>query len=370
VQVLTDAHELKFELLAKGLSITKAAGRFLSEVNEHRPLTPADYASTSGVILELEDDVWVNAPIADYNPNFVNQPPYVLDLDKGGLVVHGRGLTSTARFWLPPRYHGQLASDGKPYNYYAFTHGDRVRLSPIMGCAMVCKFCNIPYEDRYGIKPLEVIAETLGVAMGDPYQPAQHVLISGGTPHDRDIPFLRSVYDTVLARFPETEIDIMMVPIEGLLDLPRLDELGVHQLSINIELFGSDLARRLMRQKFGRGLDWYLDFLERGAEVLGPGRIRSMLLVGLEPLEDTLRGVEAIVDRGCVPVLSPFRPSPGTPLEDYPPPTADEMKRAYLEAAALAADAGIDLGPDCPPCSHNTLTFPRNGYRHERPRMV
>ena len=366
----SDAQALKFELLAQGLTISVAAKEYLAEVNEGRPLTPADYASTSGVILELEDDVWVNAPIPEYNPNFVERTPFVLDFDSDGLFVRGNGLASRARFWLPPRYHGKLASNGKPYNYYSFTHGDRARLSPIMGCAMVCKFCNIPYEDRYGTKPVDVITETLRVALDDPYQPAAHVLISGGTPHERDIPYLRGVYEQVLCDFPGLEVDIMMVPIDGLLDLARLDQLGVHQLSINIELFGTELARKVMRQKFGRGLDWYLEFLERGTEILGEGRIRSMLLVGLEPREDTLRGVKAIVERGCVPVLSPFRPSPATPLSDWPPPTAAELRDTYVAASEIAAAAGRELGPDCPPCSHNTLTFPAQGYRHPRPLMV
>lgn len=371
---LTSAERLKFALLADGLTISPKARALLNEANEDRPLTPADYASTSGVILRLEDDVWVNAPITDYNSNFVDASPYTLDAGTEGLVVHGNGLESTAAFWLPPAYHGTNGSNDKPLNYYSFTHGDRVRLAPIMGCGMVCKFCNIPYEDRYGTKPVAALTEAVDTALADVLQPAHHLLVSGGTPHERDIGYLRDVYDTVLQTFPDLEIDIMMVPIDGLLDLARLDSLGVHQFSINIEIFNTEIAAHLMRQKYGRGLDWYLGFLEGATEVLGPGRVRSMLMVGLEPLEDTLAGVSAILERGCIPVLSPFRPSPSTPLQDLPPPDAAALEDTYLRGLELATAAGATLGPDCIPCTHNTLTLasgsPQHEYRHPLPRMI
>jgi hypothetical protein len=70
----TDAQELKFRLLATGLSISAEARRWLADVTHGKSLTSADYASTSGLILELDDDVWVNAPISDHNPNFVRVP--------------------------------------------------------------------------------------------------------------------------------------------------------------------------------------------------------------------------------------------------------------------------------------------------------
>ena len=131
---------LKFCLLAEGITITEAAAVAIREANGDRAMTPADYASTSGVILQLEDDVWVNAPILEYNPNFVTTSTFKLDRSTDNFVVHGNGIESRARFWLPPLYHGELSPNGEPLNNYVFTHGDRVRLAPITGCAMRCKF--------------------------------------------------------------------------------------------------------------------------------------------------------------------------------------------------------------------------------------
>ncbi len=371
---LSVAQRLKFQLLAEGIEISRPARQALREATRHSDLTPADYASTTGLILQLDDDVWVNAPINDYNPNFVSGSRFVLDHGADGLCVHGAGLSSLARFWPPPRYHGHAERFG-PLNNFVVTHGDRARLSPVRGCAMTCTFCNIPYDDPidvYGTKPIDALLEAARIAVSDERQPAHHMLISGGTPKRPDFDFMQELYRRVLLEFPGIPVDIMMVPLPGLFDLPLLDKLGLNEISINIEVFSEASAKQVMRNKYNQGLTFYLDFIEHAAEVLGRGRVRSMLMVGLEPMEMTLAGVAAIAERGGVPVLSPFRPDPATPLRDRKPSSAAELEQIYLRAADVAARHGAALGPDCPPCTHNTLSFvdPGSAYRHQRPVMV
>lgn len=354
----TDAERLKFGLLADGLAITGEAHEYIAERNGDRPLTPADYASTSGVILVLESDVWVNAPISVYNANFVVAPPFRLARDGDGLIVEGRGLAARAAFWLPPRFHGNRNPVGEEYNSYAFTHADRVRVSPIEGCAFTCTFCDLPYEFRYRRKSIDGLLDVVRVALADPVQPAHHILISGGTPRPDDYQYVRQVYEGVITTFPDVLVDIMMVPIDEVMDLPWLAGLGVAEISVNLELWGEREARLRMPRKHKQGRDHYLNYLSRAAAQLGGRRVRSMLMVGLESLENTLAGVQAIADRGCVPVLSPFRPDPSTPLRGHPVPSASFLEEAYLGAREITQRCGVPLGPSCIPCAHNTLTLP------------
>ena len=291
------------------------------------------------------------------------------------LWVRGRGLATRASFWLPPAYHGQVNDRNESLNSYAFTHGDRVRISPIEGCAMACHFCNLPYEFRYRRKDVGALVDSVGRAISDEIQPARHVLISGGTPKPEDYEYVQSVYEAVVSSFPRLPVDIMMVPAEGLLDVAWLKRLGVNELSINIEIFNQEIARRIMRRKADHGLERYLGFLESAAEEMGAGRVRSMLLVGIEPVADTLAGVEAIAERGCVPVLSPFRPDPSTPMAKAPQPSSELMKEVYLRAGEIVSARGLPLGPACIPCTHNTMTLSAAGsgdahWCHEPPVVV
>lgn len=371
MEPLTSAEHLKFKALAQGVTVSPGARERLDALRGERKLTPADYASTTGLILWLEDDVWVNAPTIDHNANFVQDSTILLDVVGDQFRLSDERDASKAKVWLPPRYHDTTLASGRPANHFVFSHGDRVRLSPIRGCAMVCKFCSIPYEDRYDLKPVDLMIEALQLAFNDPLQPASHALISGGTPAPRHVPFLQEVYERVLTSFPDRDIDIMMAPIHGLLDVPKLADLGVHELSINLEMFNANQAQAIMPQKVREGIGSYLRFIEDAAHVLGAGRVRSMMMVGLEAPEDSLAGVRAILDAGGVPVLSPFRPDPATPLRDRRPWSAEEYLHVFLEASALAEDSGVSLGPSCPPCTHNTLTLARGfTYAHPPPVMV
>lgn len=364
------AQRLKVDLMTEGLSIDPQTQQFLVE-SEDVPLTLSDYASTSGVTLKLDGDVWVNAPISEHNPNFVEAPSSSLVVDDDRIFVVRGSEAYGAEFIPVPSYHDKKLKDGSPVKWIAITHSDRVRLSPIKGCAIQCDFCDIPFdkspiEPAYrGTKVIDNILEAAGVALEDPVLPAQHVLISGGTPRKRDYGYENEVYERMVADNPDVDVDIMMVPMPGLLNIKRLGEIGIHGLSINLELWNKDIALRTMRSKAKASRELYLDFIEKSAETFGNGRTRSLLMVGIEPIEDTLKGVEALAERGCDPVLSPFRPDPLTPLRDMKPMAADGLLEVWQRSQEIVSRyEGVKLGPRCIPCMHNTLTFADNSGKY------
>lgn len=357
--MLSPVQHLKLALFTEGLTATPEARREISGgEGQGHPLTLADYASTSGISLELEGEIWVNAPIQDFNPNFVKAPPHRLDFEDGQFWVTSGDLRVRARPIPVPSYHDEVNRWGDRYTSLAITHTDRVRISPVEGCGLVCTFCDLPYEFRYRTKPVEALVDSVTRARLDSLLPARHVLISGGTPKEKDYEYLNEVYTAVATAFPDLPVDVMMVPMPGLLDPVQLKKSGVHGLSINIETFNREVARKVMRQKYDLGLPFFLDFIEKAVVEFGAGKVRSLLLVGLEPLKDTLRGVEVLAERGCDPVLSPFRPDPITPLRSAPPPSIGDLAEVYERSLEIVEKHGVKLGPRCIPCQHNTLTFP------------
>jgi hypothetical protein len=94
--------------------------------------------------------------------------------------------------------------------------------------------------------------------------------------------------------------------------------LGVDALSFNLEIFDPQL---LDRHCIGRmryiGRQRYLDALGHAARVFPSGTIWSDLVLGVEPPESTMAGIEALAALGVVPVVSARRAlSPAaTPLD-------------------------------------------------------
>jgi hypothetical protein len=363
--MLKPVQRLKLALFTEGMVASAEARRQMSgEGDQKRPLTLADYASTSGISLELEGGIWVNAPIQDFNPNFVQAPPHVLDFEDGEFWVRSGDLKVKARPVPVPAYHDQVNAWGEPYTSFAITHTDRVRISPIEGCAIACQFCDLPYRYRYRKKTVEALVDSVAKAVEDPLLPAKHVLISGGTPREEDYSYLNETYGAVAAAFPGIEVDVMMVPMPGLLDLEALKATGIHGLSINLEMFNDEGAKGIMPAKAKLGKRYWFNFIERAVTVFGLGRVRSLILVGLESKEDTLRGIEALAQVGCDPVLSPFRPDLHTPLRKTSPPTIEQLIEVYERSVEIVEHHGGKLGPRCIPCQHNTLTFPDDSGKY------
>ena len=358
---LTAIQILKIRLMVEGLSLSQEVRSAIPG-----PLTLADYASTSGLTLRLEDDIWVNAPFIDFNPNFVTNPESELIIDQGELYIQSEELGVKVRAWfIPvPNYHDKKNQRGELYTSFGITHSDRVRISPIAGCAITCTFCDSPYTLRYKTKDAADLIETTNIALHDEQLPAKHVMISGGTPKPEDYDYLNEVYEKVVEAFPRINIDVMMIPIPGLLDAQHLKDIGIHSLCINIEMFNQELARRVMSGKWRTSRERYLKFIEGAVRIFGEDGVRSLILVGIEPLEDTLKGVEALAQIGCDPVLRPFRPDPATPMRDVPPPSVELLIEAYEKSEEIVARHGVKLGPRCIPCMHNTLTFPDDSGKY------
>jgi len=345
---------LKISLLCRGISISAAAKDALTR--GCIPMSVREYPTTGGLTLVLEGDVYVNAP---FDEPFVEDPEGTLLFDEREEVpfrILFRGEEFPTHVLPLPGYLFANDSHGRPVTQAVFSHADRARLSPIGGCHNRCSFCNSPLKS-YELHPIEQLMEALAIAKADTILPVHHVLISGGTPKPSDYDYFSEACKEII-RNAEMPVDVMMAPRRDTEFIERLSDWGVYGFAINLELYDDKMARQIAPQKRGLGRQKFGETIERAVECTGGrGRVRSLLLIGLEPEEQTLKGVEFLARLGCDPVLSPFRPAPGTPLANHPTPSYELLESLYLKSVEITERYGVKLGPRCIPCTHNTLTF-------------
>jgi hypothetical protein len=353
--LFSTAQQLKMSTFSRGIAVDSTAAERLSDGGTV-PLSLHEYATTGGVTFVADGDVFVNAPFDEW---YCTKPEAVLTVDPRGddFVVLFRGDVVPVRTILLPGYLGIRDASGRAVTDVAMSHGDRLRLSPVLGCSLDCAFCDMaamPYVKR----PSEQLISAIEVAHSDVRLPVHHVLISGGTPNRRDFGYYDEVCGAVVAS-AGMPVDVMMVPRSETGWIDRLVDLGAHGFTINLEIYGDAAASSITRLKHRIGLGPLARNIERAVELTGgQGRVRSLIVAGLEPLESTLAGVKFVAELGCDPVLSPFRPADGTRLAGIRPPSTDYQERLYLESLEIANRNGVKLGPRCIPCQHNTLTFP------------
>ena len=157
----------------------------------------------------------------------------------------------------------------------------------------------------------------------------------------------------------------MLSPPPDLNFINSVVDAGVNEIGINMEFYDRKLSRLLMPGKASADADVYYKNLEHAVNLLGAeGAIRSILIVGLEPLENTVQGVRELASRGVMPILSIFKPLENTALANHPLPSRDLLISAWEKAQSICEHYSLTLGPLCKCCQNNTLSLPvNNKYR-------
>ncbi len=360
---------VKTVALSLGLRI---ADDLLASLGGEHSLTIHEYATTGGVTLVLPHEVLINAP---FDEPFCATSPLELVSADGGMELRLDGAAVPVLGLHPlPGYLGAIAADGAPVEATTMSHADRIRVSPIDGCGYNCGFCNLP--GSYTPHSLGQINAALDVALGDAVLPTRHMLISGGSPtrQARQQDYFKAtclgiVEHVRAARGEGFGIDIMMsARADGPEFVDDLVAAGVDGFSLNIEVYSEQGARehlplkhKLARPYLGAMIGHAVERFGRGS-----GRVRSLIIPGLESPAQTLEGVEWLASLGCHPVLSPFRPARDTRLEGSAPVSPEVLEHVLAESRRIVARHGVTLGPRCVQCQHNTLTFPWDPQPHEK----
>jgi hypothetical protein len=318
-------------------------------------LTVHEYATTGGVTLRVAG-LYINAPFD--TPESANSPVALIQID-GNFTLTFEGQRFPIERVVPlPGYLNSRLSTGRLAGDVVMSHGDRIRLSPIKGCVYDCAFCDLGAL-RYERRQLPELIEALDIAMRDPFLPPRHVLISGGSPGPSHVEWFNELCAGIV-QYSSLPVDIMFSPqYLGADTIDQLVDAGINSVSINIELFDEDAAQQHLSRKRDGVAPYFEETVRRAVELMPePGRVRSLIIPGLESESSTIAGIDYLASLGVHPVISPFRPAQDTRLVHHAAADAGLLRRVLDAARKIAVDNDVALGPACEYCQHNTLTFP------------
>lgn len=364
--------ELKIRLMQQGAVFSDNARQRMHK-SRYGHFVFNDYATTGGVVVEINGQIYANVPVkyADtpFSVDFIGEQ-FAIKLEDIVLPVSVK-IIPVPEFALN---NVRLEdNESTPIRDLVMTHADRMRISPIHGCSYHCQFCTCNVQ-KYSEVPCDVLNQAVQAALKDPFNRPRHILISGGTPmaEESSYEYMNRVYSFFPKNYPELEFDVMLSPrglhidannekgYEDFLQYLK-NECGFTTISVNLELYNEQLRKQYIPDKAKIGKENYYSFIRKAVHIFGERKVRSSLIVGLEEKEDTLKGVERISSLGCMPVLSAFVPGSGTSMERYPKPGAELLLDVVYEAAHIAEKNGTVLGPLCRPCTHNSITKEEGG---------
>jgi hypothetical protein len=255
----------------------------------------------------LPGDVRVLVPIDD------GTNPYAMESeDDRVLVVDDEARRIEVHVGALPRFYSRTTSGGRPMWQVATVVGTHLLLSPGGACGFStrgapCGFCREgarPGGEREHAASIADVVEVVRTAFEEGV--AESVFFNSCVydPEDGGIGHLGPYVEAVRKHF-DTFVAVQVHPPRSDVWIDRTYAMGVDALSYNVELFDPEtLGRHCIGRMRYIGRERYLDALRYAASVFPAGTVWSDLVLGLEPAEATMAGIEALAADGVVPVLS------------------------------------------------------------------
>lgn len=347
---------LKIALMNQGVVVDGSAREFLER---NGGLREGVHHAIDLVFPGIEDLV-VNSPI---DAPFTDLSPFRLVAFRDGLALtyyDGELLPVSA---MPhDGLSGKTTKGDVPLHDICLIATDRVRLQHTHECAyrqagVACAFCEVNSAPPSKAFTLQDAFEAIDAYLESPHD-FRHFLIGGRTQGEGELESTLALASYIKRRcgYP---VYLMTVPPDDLAVLTEYERAGITEVAFNIEIWDREAAREFMPGKGLIPLDRYLAALEAAVRIWGPnGAVRSCFVVGLESTESLMEGVEVLSRMGVAPVLSAFRPIPGTPCEGIVPPSNDRLFDVCSRAQKICEEHGLGLGPSCAACQNNTLSLP------------
>ncbi|MEZ4408059.1 MAG: radical SAM protein [Polyangiales bacterium] len=348
---------LKARVFCEGIRVDDDLWRELTDENHYRHKRAGLSQGRFFRLVDGAHSTAVNAPVRE---PFVARSSLHLEREEGGYAVYaGDERLVTAHPFAWPRWYARETSDGAPMSSVVSAHCDTSLYTAIYqgGCDywtgdQMCAFCAMKVDQKSKWRKVEAIIEVARVALEE--NPAAEITFGGGTRLTEDKGARhKSAAVAALKKAVPMPVCVEMAPPDTDDWIDRLVDAGLDAVLFNLELWNADLRARLMPGKAAITRERYLDALGYAVKKLGPSQVSSQVIVGLEPLADTLAAVRAIVDVGAIPLPVVFRPLPGTALADHPTPPVDdvlEVFRRTAEGMASSRLAGEDSRSGCASC--------------------
>ena len=344
---------LKLELMARGLALGEGT-EDLRAASREEVCGPTLFGNLRDLDLILPGGTWASVPVRS---GLMATSPYRLERDGDGYAIrvfNGEDRLIPVQIRPPSRLMDHVTATGLPFKQFGTVHGPYMALSPNHHCSFLgdgdrCGFCGVA-DQPLGSEAVSVedVVEVVRVARSE--HPLDMVVLSVGHlgQEDGGVPFLEPYVAALKKHFD------ILVGVDGLPPasngwIDRTYGMGVDALGYNLEIFGEErfqavcpgVSRELGRQRF-------LDALGYAASVFPSGAVTCHLMVGLEPIADTWRGIEALTELGVMPVLPVYRPFKGRDLREDPAvvafaPTMEQLTDLYAHLYRSVRKRGLNV---------------------------
>lgn len=283
----------------------------------------------------LKPAIWMNAPVVE---PFVERSPYVLRGADGRFEVvdEVEGHAYPVRIPPQPAWYGWETSLGTPMARIGVLQGTYLGIYVNPVCefwthSLNCRFCttgqNVGGAENEA-KAIRDVVETCRAAKEQ--SGVTFVHLNGGFQGGHALEFVEP-YVRAIKKEVGLLVGVQLTPERRLQRYDRLIRLGVDHFSFCVELVDPEWFARICPGKARSiGQHMFFDLIEYCASRMPRGAVSGELIAGIEPIARTIEGIELITRAGAFPTVCIFRPTIGSDMADWPPPSYDDMRTVML----------------------------------------
>lgn len=298
--------------------------------------------------MRLSSGHFATVPVAQ---PFTEKSPIALYVTEDGCELAHEGEKLSVELLAAPQYYHQTTRAGARMGSFSSLHDKLLILHPLMGCGFfaeqgqACQYCQYDSMLNEAIPPLRdplELVEVVRAALAEREVDTVY-LYNGHVPGDQaGLDRLISLIALLRRHLGHRQIALETVAPRDTSMIDDLYAAGLDVLICNLELFEEERFATVCPGKQAEGGQeaiWHA--LGHAVSVFREGAVVSHLILGLESVESTISGMNALVEHGVVPLLIPFRPLPGTPLEHTALPDMDTAEEAFLALYNILAASGL-----------------------------
>jgi len=300
----------------------------------------------------VKDEVWVNVPVVE---TFAASSPYRLAGGPGGgysIVDERTSAVYPVRLPGEPAWYSRHTTREIPMNRIGVLQGTYLGIYLSLVCAfwsydppLNCQFCTTGQNvgaNEEADKALSDVVETCRAARDE--SGVTFVHFNGGFQGSRGIeftlPYVRAIKDNV-----GLLVGVQLAPERDFRGYDELIAAGVDHLSFCLEFLDPDCFARICPGKARvHGQQLFLDAIEYAAKRMPKGAVSGEIIAGVEPIEKTLEAIDLITSLGAFPTVCIFRPTVGSDMEDWPPPSYEDMRRVMTHLYDACRRHWIPIG--------------------------
>jgi hypothetical protein len=397
---LDEAIRLKAELLLYGLTISDEAMTSVGEGGLEKvfwvfEMTPSTHKGTGDGTRPLPNDMLL--PFGLYvDVRYSPSSPFKVHISGNTLILLKNGKELCEVKWPKrPSFYDKKTRTGEPMKKVASMRGDcGLRVCFDNACnyfasGVQCKFCNIvPARQRnrdhvVTRKEAEDIYDVVKEAITD-NQVCSHLAMTSGAFKDDGLGNLPNIMKKLKPLLDENYFPVVtaITATKSKQETEYLCSTGISSVAFNLEVWNERIFDEICPGKSMRiGRKRWIDSLKEARAMLKPARALSSFVIGLEPIESVLEGIEYLSSEGIWPIMSPFVPMVGTEYEGQKAPDSDWVWEVHEKATEIIhrnlpeafcdeiwdGDIGI-----CPSCTTTKLFFDfmRRIVPREYPRRI